>query len=191
MVQQPLHGQGEMMTAVPFRRKLLNTVIVDRCFVMHSGRLALSLLRFGLHGFPMSVLMRNTPVRKDVTKQQILHISHRQDTHASDITSLYHSHICSKTLVFSLPTWSCPHKNSLPSKNGNRWHGQQEDRDHAWLPQSTTKRWSQKLRSVGETVSHNIGQPRGAEARVCLVFPAFLVSHGIQRWKRKRRSQDL
>ena len=34
------------------------------------------------------------------------------------------------------------------------------------LPQSTTKRWLQRVRSEGEIVSHSVGRPRGAEARV-------------------------
>ena len=38
------------------------------------------------------------------------------------------------------------------------------------LPQSTTKRWLQRLRSEGEMVSHNVGRPRGEEAGLCLVF---------------------
>ena len=44
------------------------------------------------------------------------------------------------------------------------------------LPQSTTKRWLQRLRSEVEMVSNNVGRPRGAEAGVCLPF-AFVVSH--------------
>ena len=45
------------------------------------------------------------------------------------------------------------------------------------LPRSTTKHWLQRRRSDGEMVLRNVGRPRGAEARVCLVFLAFLVSH--------------
>ena len=45
------------------------------------------------------------------------------------------------------------------------------------LPLSTTKRWLQRLRSEGEMVSHNVGQPRGEEARVCVVSLHVLVSH--------------
>ena len=47
------------------------------------------------------------------------------------------------------------------------------------VPLSTAMRWLQRLRSEGEMVSHNVGRPRGEEARVCvcLVFLAFLMSH--------------
>ena len=39
-----------------------------------------------------------------------------------------------------------------------------------------TKRWQQGLRTEGEVVSHNVGRPLGAELRVCLIFPAFIIS---------------
>ena len=38
------------------------------------------------------------------------------------------------------------------------------------LPQSTTKRWLHRLRSEGETVSHNVGRPRCEEAGLCRFF---------------------
>ena len=41
------------------------------------------------------------------------------------------------------------------------------------LPQSTTKRWLQRLRSDGDLASRNIGRPRGAEAGVCRVLCMF------------------
>ena len=37
------------------------------------------------------------------------------------------------------------------------------------VPEATTKRWLQRLRSDGDMASRNVGRPRGAEARVCLV----------------------
>ena len=40
------------------------------------------------------------------------------------------------------------------------------------LPQSTTKRWLQRLRSDGEMVSRNVGRPCSAEVRVSC-FPLF------------------
>ena len=79
---------------------------------------------------------------------------------------MYHSHICSKTQVFKyfLPRWSCPHEKMAIACKGN-W----KIATTLGLPQSTTKRWLQRLRSESEMVSHNVGRPRGAEAGVCLV----------------------
>ena len=72
----------------------------------------------------MSVLgptsMKNAPLKKTFQNKKFLHNPHRQDTHASDTTSMYHSQTCSKTQVFvsifAATMVSCPHKNSLPSK---------------------------------------------------------------------------
>ena len=73
-------------------------------------------------------LMKNATVIKFVIKQQIF-ARFTSTRHARDITSMYHSQICSKTPVFVIIfAGTLCHR-----KNGSRWHGQQEDRDHAGL----------------------------------------------------------
>ena len=57
------------------------------------------------------------------------------------------------------------------------------------VPQSTTKRRMQRLRSEGEKVTHNVGRPRGAEARMCLVFFSFFVAH-YRAWLFSRQSSQ-
>ena len=44
------------------------------------------------------------------------------------------------------------------------------------VPQSTTNRWLQRLRSEGKMVSHNVGRPRTEEAGLCL-FSLHVPSH--------------
>ena len=45
------------------------------------------------------------------------------------------------------------------------------------VPLSTTNRWLQRTRSGEDMVPRNVGRPRGAEARVCVLFSLNLSSH--------------
>ena len=49
----------------------------------------------------------------------------------------------------------------------NRGFGAKKIATTPGLPQPTTKRWLQRLRSDGDMASRNIGRPRGAEAVLC------------------------
>ena len=74
------------------------------------------------------------PVKTKVQNRSLLHISHRQDTHTRDSISMWHSHIRSKTQVsvgIFATRWSCPQRNSLPSK---KWQ------PLAWA--TTRSRWA-------------------------------------------------
>ena len=70
------------------------------------------------HVFCGSFLMKSAPRCKTfVTKSRFFAPLH-------DTFRAAQPHL---TQVFSLPGWSCLHRNFSPSKNGSRWHEHQED----------------------------------------------------------------
>ena len=114
--------------------------------------------------------------------QLFLHISHRRTTATHDTcrSTQPHSTQIPSVCEHSQREWSCPHRNSLPSK---KWQplarASTKIATTLGLPQSTTKRWLLRLHSEGEMVSHNIARPRGAEAGVCVcvVLSSHFSSH--------------
>ena len=104
-------------------------------------------------------------------------MSHRQDTCAGDSTSMYHSQICTKTpvfvSVFAARMVLSAQELFAMKKMATAGMGNKKIATALGSPQSTMKRWLQRLRSEGEMVSHNVGRPRGAEAGLCLLFSFF------------------
>ena len=115
-----------------------------------------------------------TPRKKQCYKTSVffLHMSHRQDTHARDSTSMYHSHICSKTQVFVsiFATRMVLSGQELFAieKMAAAGRGNMNIATTLGLRLSTSMRWLHRLRLEGEMVSHNVGRP--PELRVLCAF---------------------
>ena len=94
-----------------------------------------------------------------------------------------HRHIClkSQVLTSTFTTTKVRSAEELFSieKMAAKGLGSKKMATTLGMPQSTTKRWLEKLRSDGETVSHNVGGPRGEEAGVCVcvLFSFVLIPH--------------
>ena len=61
-------------------------------------------------------------------------------------------------------------------KKGNQGLGSKKITDALGVPQSTTNRWLQKLRSGDDMVPRNVGRPRGEEVVLCLLLHFRLTS---------------
>ena len=93
---------------------------------------------------------------------------------------MHHSHMCVKSPVFTnilRAKWSLPHRSCTPLKRWQSLAWATRRLRPRWLPQSTTKRWLQRLRSEGEMVPHNVGRPRSEEAGFVSPRLASVVSH--------------
>ena len=100
--------------------------------------------------------------------------------HAEDTKPVHHCHMCLKSQVFvsiftTIMVLSAQELFAT-EKVAIAGTGKKKIATTLGLPQSTKKRWLQRLRSEGEMVSHSVGRSRGVEAGLCLAFLAFLVS---------------
>ena len=101
------------------------------------------------------------------------HFPYETLTHMTDLMTyphttshISHNHKCFQ--AFSLHG-SIHRKAFRHGAHGDPRLRRQEIATTLGLPQSTTKRWLQMLRSDGDMVSRNIGRPRGAEAGLCVM----------------------
>ena len=124
--------------------------------------------------FSLFFLKKCPSLQNFVTKQQVF--PHCTPTYITDSShqSMHHSVVVIKSQVFThilRGLWCVLQRKLLAIENmAAQGMGNKKITEALGVPLSTTKRWQQRLRSEGEVVSHNVGRPRGEEARVCLVF---------------------
>ena len=107
-------------------------------------------------------------------------MSHRQDTCAGDSTSMYHSQICTKTQVFVsvfAARMVLAAQELFAMKNGDRWHGQQEDCDHAGFAAVDDEAVAAEASLGGrDGVAQRLGD-HVVRRLVCVLFYLVLVPH--------------